>query len=156
MEMRNRTNVVWVPVLALLIVECILPMRSFAGFVSRRASTDKPQEGGQAAKPALTGKWDLTVTTQDGPQKASADLTVADDGTITGTVASQYGSASISSGSLTGNQFTFKFSLNIEGTPTDVSMSGTIDGDSIKGNGSAGDAGFDFTGARATSAPTAE
>ena len=64
--------------------------------------------------------------------------------------------ASISSGSLTGNQFTFKFSLNIEGTPTDVSMSGTIDGDSIKGNGSAGDAGFDFTGARATSASPAE
>jgi hypothetical protein len=154
MEMRNRTSVACASALALLIVACILPVRSLAGSINR--PPDKPQEGGQAAKPALTGKWDLTVTTQDGPQKASADLTVADDGTITGTVGSQYGNASISSGSLTGNQFTFKFSLNIEGTPTDVSMSGTIDGDSIKGNGSAGDAGFDFTGARTPSAPMAE
>jgi hypothetical protein len=156
METRNRTSAVWVLALALLVVACILPTRSLASSVGSRASTNNQQEGGQAAKPALTGKWDITVTTQDGPQNASADLTVADDGTITGTVASQYGSASISSGSLTGNQFTFKFSLNIEGTPTDVSMSGTIDGDSIKGNGSAGDAGFDFTGARAPSASPSE
>lgn len=114
------------------------------------------QEGSQAAKPALGGKWDLTVTTSDGPQKASLDLTVADDGTITGNVGSQYGSTSISSGSLSGNQFTIKFSLNIEGNPTDISMGGSIDGDSIKGSGSAGDSTFDFTGSRVTSGSSLE
>ncbi|HXN64529.1 MAG TPA: hypothetical protein VN862_04290 [Candidatus Acidoferrales bacterium] len=145
--MRIRCSVFSVSAVAFLMVTAVLPSRSFA--FNHPAAAATPQDNGQAAQPALTGKWDLNVTTSDGPQKASADLTVADDGTVSGTIDSQYGHSSISSGSLTGTQFTIKFSINVDGNPTDVSMSGTIDGDSIKGNGSAGDSTFDFTGVRA-------
>jgi len=102
-------------------------------------------------KPDLNGRWDLNVMTEDGPQKASLDLSVADDGRITGTVHSDYGDARISGGSLDGNKFSIRFSLNIQGNATDVNMDGTIDGDSLEGRGDAGGGAFSFTGARAKS-----
>ncbi len=152
--MRIRCSILSVSAVAFLMVAALLPSRSFA--FNHPAAAARQQDNGQAAKPALAGKWDLNVTTPDGPQKASADLTVADDGTVSGTIDSQYGHSSISTGSLTGSQFTIKFSINIDGNPTDVSMSGTIDGDSIKGSGSAGDSTFDFTGERAAAAGSIE
>lgn len=152
--MRIRASILSVSALAFLMVATLVPSQSFA--FNQPAATARQQDNGQAARPALAGKWDLNVTTPDGPQKASADLTVGDDGAIAGTVDSEYGHSPISSGSLTGTQFTIKFSINIDGNPTDVNMSGTIDGDSIKGSGSAGDSTFDFTGVRAAASGSAE
>jgi hypothetical protein len=148
--MQNRLRVAWISAASM----ALLGAGTVAVFAAPRAASW--QQEGQAAKPALAGKWDLTVTTSDGPQKAGLDLTVGDDGAITGSVESHYGNTSISSGSLSGSEFTIKFSLNIEGNPTDVSMSGSIDGDSIKGSGSAGDSTFDFTGSRITSSSSQE
>jgi hypothetical protein len=102
-------------------------------------------------KPDLNGKWDLSVTTEDGPQKASMDLSVADDGRISGSIHSDYGDARISGGSLDGNKFSIRFSLTIQGNATDVNMDGTIDGDSLEGRGDAGGGAFSFTGKRAQS-----
>jgi hypothetical protein len=121
---------------------------SFARALRLSVQPSTPRQN--ASKPGLAGKWDLTATTPGGQQKATLDLRVADDASITGSVQSQYGDATISSGSLHGNKFNLKFSLNIEGTPTEVSMNGTIDGDSIQGDGEAGDTSFTFTGSRST------
>jgi len=107
----------------------------------------------KAAKPDLSGKWDLNVTTDGGPISAKAEFKVASDGTITGTVESaEYGSSKISSGSVTDAGFAIKFSISAEGSAIEVSMSGTFDEKSMKGSGSAGDAGFSFTGTRSSSA----
>jgi hypothetical protein len=106
-----------------------------------------------AAKLDLSGKWDLDVKTDNGPVSAKADLKVASDGTITGTIESQeYGSSRIASGSVTDTSFSFKFDLNSQGSVISVGMSGTFDEKTMKGSGTAGDTSFTFTGARSSSA----
>jgi hypothetical protein len=107
----------------------------------------------KAAKPDLSGKWDLNVSTDGGPVSAKADFKVASDGSITGTVESeQYGVSKISSGSVNDASFGIKFSISADGNAIEVSMSGSFDEKSLKGTGSAGDASFSFTGTRAASA----
>ena len=107
----------------------------------------------KTAKPDLSGKWDLNVTTDNGPVSAKPDLTVAADGSITGTVESaEYGSSKISGGSATDTTFVIKFDISANGNAIDVSMNGTYDEKSLKGTGSAGDLSFSFTGTRSTSA----
>jgi imidazolonepropionase-like amidohydrolase len=104
--------------------------------------------GGGAPSGNLTGKWMLTVVTPDGTQPASLDLTQTADGSISGTVTSSYGTARISKGSLTGNRFSFTFPLDVGQGVQDVHMSGTIEGNTIKGSGSVGDSTFEFSGTR--------
>lgn len=98
----------------------------------------------------LAGKWNIDVTASDGPHKASLDLKVATDGTITGTIGTEYGNCDVTSGSITEDSFRIKFTLPIEGSPTPVVLDGTITGDSIKGTGTVGDGTFDYTGSRQT------
>jgi hypothetical protein len=106
----------------------------------------------KAAKADLSGKWDLNVTTDGGPISAKMDLKVAADGSITGTVESaEYGSSTISGGSVTDASFVIKFNISGDGNAIQVVMNGTFDEKSCKGSGSAGDAGFSFTGTRASS-----
>jgi imidazolonepropionase-like amidohydrolase len=113
----------------------------------------------EAARPTepptvkLTGKWTLTVSAPQGPQVATADLIMADDGTLTGSVTGvsgeimgQMGTVSISNGWVSGNKFSFTVSLPIEGNPTDATFSGTLEGDQMKGTASGGGVSVDFTG----------
>ena len=105
-----------------------------------------------AAKADLSGKWELNVSTDGGPVSAKAEFKVAANGAITGTVESaEYGSSTITSGSVTDANFSIKFNINAGDTAVEVNMSGTFDEKSMKGSGSAGDASFSFTGTRASS-----
>lgn len=107
----------------------------------------------KAAKADLSGKWDLDVKTDSGPVSAKAELKVASDGKITGSIESaEYGASTISSGSVSDASFSFKFNLNSGGSVVEVGMTGTFDEKTMKGSGSAGDSSFTFTGTRASSA----
>lgn len=122
-----------------------------ANGVGHDISQIHPASAQKAAKADLSGKWDVNVTTDGGPVSAKADFKVASDGTITGTVESdQYGVSKISSGSVSDASFSIKFSISADGNAIEVSMSGTFDEKSMKGSGSAGDAGFSFTGTRSS------
>ena len=92
------------------------------------------------------------MTTDGGPISAKAEFSVASDGTISGTVDSaEYGSSKITSGSVTDASFVIKFNISGDGNAIQVVMNGTFDEKTLKGSGSAGDAGFSFTGTRASS-----
>jgi hypothetical protein len=124
-----------------------------ANGIDRSATQTKTASFQKTAKPDLSGKWDLSVSTDGGPISAKAEFKVASDGTITGTVESaEYGSSKISSGSVNDSSFSIKFDISADGNVIQVSMSGTFDEKSMKGSGSAGDNGFSFTGTRAASA----
>jgi imidazolonepropionase-like amidohydrolase len=111
----------------------------------------------------LTGKWKISLTGTQGPEEATADLTMAPDGTLSGTVTGvsgamvgSMGTVSIHDGWVSGNQFSFTLSLTLAGNPTDVIFSGTLEGEQMKGTASGGGASVDFTGSRpAGAAPTA-
>ncbi|MGA2418714.1 MAG: amidohydrolase family protein [Candidatus Acidiferrum sp.] len=98
----------------------------------------------------ITGKWKLAYTTPQGAEGSTADLTMASDGTITGTVTSPRGSATIISGYLSADKFSFTINIPIEGNPTDVVFSGTLENGALKGSLTAVGLGFstDFTGAK--------
>jgi hypothetical protein len=70
---------------------------------------------------------------------------------LTGTAASKRGTASIISGYLSVDKFSFTINIPIEGNPTDVVFSGTFDGSTLKGNIDVMGYSIEFTGTKPSS-----
>lgn len=95
-----------------------------------------------------TGRWTLNVSSPDGVVPATADLRMEPDGTLSGSISSQLGTATISRGWVSGNSYTFVFTLDTGRGPTDVTMSGTIEGNNMKGSASVGGQTMEVTGTK--------
>jgi hypothetical protein len=109
--------------------------------------TEKPKD---PPKGNMTGTWKMTYTTPDGAEESTGELEMATDGTLTGTITSHRGTASLISGYLSADKFTFTINIPIEGSPSDVVFTGTFDGSSIKGNISVIGYSIEFTGTKST------
>jgi len=123
----------------------------------RRYEVHEPGRPTEPPTIKLTGKWKLTVNSPHGTQEANADLSMAPDGALTGSVTGasgeimgSMGTVSISDGWASGNKFSFTISLSIEGNPLDVTFSGTLEGEQMKGTASGGGITADFTGVHPT------
>jgi amidohydrolase family protein len=112
----------------------------------QRFEAHEPEKPKEPPKGDLTGKWKLTYTTPEGPEESTADLTMDKDGTISGTLTSHRGTASIISGYLSADKFSFTINIVLDQGPTDVTFSGTFDGTSLKGSISVLGMSLDFTG----------
>src|SRR5262249_20322567 len=77
---------------------------------------------------------------------STADLAMASDGTISGTLSSKRGNATILSGYLSADHFNFVININIGQNFADVTFSGTFDGTSLKGTINVEGYSIDFTG----------
>ena len=117
----------------------------------RRFEVREPIRPTDAPKGDLTGKWTLKYTTPEGDEESVADLVMAADGTLSGTISGKRGTASIFSGYLSGDKFSFNMNIPIEGNPQDVHFSGTFDGTIMKGNISVIGYSFEFTGTKPSS-----
>jgi len=118
----------------------------------KRFEIREPEKPKDPPKGDITGKWKLSYTTPEGSEESSADLTMASDGTISGTLSSRRGNATILSGYLSGDHFTFVININIEQHFADVTFSGTYDGTSLKGNIAVEGYSIDFTGTKPSAA----
>src|SRR5947208_9859411 len=103
----------------------------------------------------MTGKSKLAYTTPHGPEDSTADLAMDKDGTISGTLTSKRGTASIISGYLSVDKFSFTINIPIEGSPADVIFSGTFDGTSLKGTIRVQGISLDFIGVKPTNTTVA-
>jgi len=85
----------------------------------------------------MTGTWIFSL--QDQSQEATAELTMAEDGTLTGTIQGERGEQTITDGWVSGNQFsiTATASMGPAGT-VEVVYSGTVEEDSLEGTASFG------------------
>lgn len=101
----------------------------------------------------LTGKWTLTATTPQGPQESTADLTMAEDGTLSGSLSSPRGSASLSSGWVSGTKFSFTVSITMGTRTIEGTYTGTVEGNHMTGAVSFEPGSTDFTGVRPEAAP---
>lgn len=119
----------------------------------KRFEIREPEKPKDPPKGDITGKWKLSYTTPDGAEESTADLSMASDGTISGTLSSKRGNATILGGYLSGDHFNFVININIEQHFADVTFSGTYDGTSLKGNISVEGYSIDFTGTK-PSAPS--
>ncbi len=108
----------------------------------------EPEKPKDPPKGDLSGKWKLSYTTPEGPEESTADLSMDKDGTVSGTLTSKRGTASIISGYLSVDKFSFTINIPIEGSPADVVFSGTFDGTSLKGNISVQGITIEFTGVK--------
>jgi imidazolonepropionase-like amidohydrolase len=105
---------------------------------------EKPKD---PPKGDLTGKWTISYTTPDGAnEQATADLTMATDGKLSGTVSGTRGTSGLLSGYLSGDKFTFTINVVLDEGPTDVVFSGTFDGKAMKGVIHVSGIEIDFTG----------
>ena len=114
----------------------------------KRFEIREPEKPKDPPKGDITGKWKLSYSTPEGPEESTADLSMSTDGTISGTLNSKRGNASILSGYLSNDHFNFVININIGDHFADVTFSGTYDGTSIKGNISVEGYSIDFTGVK--------
>jgi imidazolonepropionase-like amidohydrolase len=121
----------------------------------RRFEVREPEKPKDPPKGDITGKWKLSYTTPEGPEESTADLTMDKDGAVSGTVASKRGTASIISGYLSVDKFSFTINIPLEGSAADVTFSGTFDGISLKGSISVRGFSLEFTGVKPGAASSA-
>jgi hypothetical protein len=114
----------------------------------RKFTIREPEKPKDPPKGDLTGKWKLSFTTPEGPEDATVDITMAGDGSLSGSVTSTRGTANIISGYLSAEKFTFTINIPIEGSPSDVVFNGTFDGTALKGIISVQGTDIDFTGTK--------
>jgi Amidohydrolase family len=117
----------------------------------RRFTIHEPEKPKDPPKGDLTGKWKLAYNTPEGAEESTADLTMAADGSLSGTVSGKRGTQNILRGYLSADKFSFTINIVLEDGPTDAVFTGTLDGTSIKGNISVAGIDIDFTG---TKSPT--
>ncbi len=113
-----------------------------------RYAVREPEKPKEPPKGDISGKWKLSYTTPDGPEESTADLAMDKDGTISGSLTSKRGTASLISGYLSVDKFSFTINIPLEGSPADVTFSGTFDGTSLKGSISVHGISLDFTGVK--------
>jgi Amidohydrolase family len=108
----------------------------------------EPEKPKDPPKCDLTGKWKLSYTAPNGPEESSAEIVMAKDGSLSGTLTSLRGTANIISGYLSADKFSFTINIPIQGSPSDVLFTGTFDGTSMKGSISVQGLNIEFTGTR--------
>jgi len=114
----------------------------------RKFTVREPEKPKDPPKGDLTGKWNLAYTTPQGAEDATADIVMAGDGSLSGTITSTRGTANIISGYLSVDKFSFTVNIPIEGSPADVLFTGTFDGTTMKGSISVQGFETDFTGTK--------
>jgi hypothetical protein len=116
----------------------------------KRFETREPEKPKDPPKGNIAGKWKLAYTTPEGPEESTLDVEMATDGTLSGTTTSKRGTASIISGYLSADKFSFTINIPIEGNPTDVVFAGTFNGSTLKGNIDVMGYSIEFTGTKPT------
>src|SRR5579859_1526449 len=114
----------------------------------KRFEIREPDRPKDPPKGDLTGKWILKYSSPEGDEESTADLTMASDGTLSGTLTSRRGVATIISGYASAEKFNFLVNIPVQGNATDISFSGTFEKDTMKGTISVMSFSIDFTGTR--------
>jgi hypothetical protein len=96
----------------------------------------------------VDGKWTLTVAAPGENVEVLLDLK-QDGEKVTGTMSSTHGSGTVSSGTFKEKKLTATLSADIQGSPTELGIEGTVDGDKISGTLTASGLGsFSYAGVR--------
>jgi hypothetical protein len=100
----------------------------------------------------LTGKWTITITTDQGQFDTNWDLQQHEDGTLTGDIEGRQSSAPADGGWVKGEEFGFNVTRDFQDRSFEIEYSGTYSNDALEGRLTAGDGQFtaSFTGVRAT------
>lgn len=110
------------------------------------------REPGRPSEPPsvdLTGQWNLTLHASEGPLERTAHLSMTKTGSLSGSVTTSRGTFSLSSGWVSGNQFSFTVSVARDTGTVEITYSGTVEGNRMSGTVRSGEFSVEFTGTRA-------
>jgi hypothetical protein len=97
----------------------------------RKAATSAPAPAAAAGAVNVTGTWSATVETSQGT--GNPTFTFKQEGeTLTGNYKGQLGEAPLK-GTVKGNDITFNIKLNVQGQDFDITYTGKVDGNNMKG-----------------------
>jgi hypothetical protein len=96
---------------------------------------------------AVDGKWEITINSPLGAQKATLDLK-SDGASLTGSQQAAQGSGPVENGKVDGNSLSWSAKISSP-MPMTLDFTGTVEGDKLSGSVKAGSFGsFPFTGGR--------
>jgi hypothetical protein len=98
---------------------------------STSTTTETAAASTTSAVGTIAGKWDVTLMTPGGEFPANASF-AEDGGKVTGTFGSQMGEIAVS-GTIEGRAFKLSMTAQTPQGPMEVTMTGDVDGDAIKG-----------------------
>ncbi len=99
-------------------------------------------------KDEVAGKWSLSVAAPGEAVEVVLDLK-QDGETVTGTMVSGVGGGTVTKGTFKDKKLTATITADIQGSPTELGVEGTVDGDKITGSITAHGLGnFSFAGTR--------
>jgi len=84
------------------------------------------------AQTNITGDWDITVVSPQGPNTTPATFTQEGD-KVTGMFKSPQGSLPFDGGTMTGSEVKFTFTINFQGNSLPITLTGKVDGDTMAG-----------------------
>jgi hypothetical protein len=115
----------------------------------------EPARPTEPPKGDLSGRWKLSYTTPEGPEEATADLNMASDGTLFGTITSRRGTTTLITGWVSADKFSFTINIPVGPETADVTFTGTFEGTTMKGTISVQGLTIEFTGAKPGSSSAA-
>lgn len=142
--------------------EEILPqIKPYAPKIEVIDTEGKPVDAAKYNKPPATGAavnangvWNLNIEVQG--QQIPVTLTIKQDGgKVSGTLDSMLGKGEFSDGKISGNKITASAKMQMQGQNIEITVSGTVDGDTMKGvinTGIPNAPAFPFEGKRAETA----
>jgi hypothetical protein len=84
------------------------------------------------AQTSVAGDWEVTINSPQG--SSTAHVVLKQDGEkVTGLFKSPQGELPFEGGTLTGNELKFVFTVNFQGNPLPITLTGKVDGGSITG-----------------------
>jgi hypothetical protein len=84
------------------------------------------------AQTNITGDWDITVVSPQGPNTTPATFKQEGD-KVTGMFKSPQGSLPFDGGTMTGSDVKFTFTINFQGNSLPITLTGKVDGDTMAG-----------------------
>jgi imidazolonepropionase-like amidohydrolase len=100
----------------------------------------------------VSGTWKVNLNTPRGEQEITVDLTMAEDGKVTGEITSERGTTPIEEGRMSGDLLRFKTTRSMGSRSFTSSWSLEVEGESVSGSASAGPMSMEVNGERTAAA----
>lgn len=108
-------------------------------FVDGRKFEEREAERPTAAPAAdMSGRWLITISTPRRTLEVTADLEMAEDGTLSGTLTTDRGETTITEGWVSGTEFSFTVNQPMGGRTAEVVYFGTVEEEEISGTAAFG------------------
>jgi len=114
----------------------------------RFAMKERKLKDAEAPTVNVTGRWELSVERGMGADTKSVVTFTQEESSLSGTYSTPRGDADFTDGEVAGNQIAFEVSLTLGGRSFDLFVTGTVEGDTIRGTVSTARSSNPFTARR--------